>query len=213
MHSDKVLVKRLLPEANHDPADRVAAWNEWYERVSAASALAFVRTKNDTAEPGMDILQEAMMIAYVEVERGRHEPRPGVPLTAYVKGIARSKIREARRQRRRWLPLEEVAEWRLANAAGDMETRLERRERAALLRACLTRLPQARSQVLERYLRGQTTAEIAHALHMSEASVRQHKSRASALRDEHAGQPGLGSGRDPPARTRARAFEQECGGQ
>lgn len=177
MHSDKVLVKRLLPAANHDPADRVAAWNEWYERVGVASVLAFVRTKNDTAEPDMDILQEAMLIAYLEVERGRYEPRPGVPFTAYVKGIARNKIREARRQRRRWLPLSEVAEWRLANAAEDMEARLERREKAALLRALLPRLPQARRQVLERFLRGQTTAEIAHALHMSEASVRQHKSR------------------------------------
>ena len=125
----------------------------------------------------MDILQEAMLIAYLEVERGRYEPRPGVPFTAYVKGIARNKIREVRRQRRRWLPLCVVAEWRLASAAEDMEARLDRREEADLLRASFTRLPQARRQVLERYLRGQTTAEIAHALHMSEASVRQHKSR------------------------------------
>jgi RNA polymerase sigma factor (sigma-70 family) len=176
MHSDRVLVKRLLPGTNHDPADRATAWNEWYERVGAASVLAFVRTKNDTAEPDMDILQEAMMIAYVEVERGRYQPRPGVPFTAYVKGIARNKIREARR-RRRWLPLSDVAEWRLANAAEDMEACLERREKAALLRALLPRLSQARRQVLERCLRGQTTAEIAHALHMSAVSVRQHKSR------------------------------------
>ena len=177
MHSDKVLVKRLLPAANHDPADRVAAWNEWYERVGVASVLAFVRTKNDTAEPDMDILQEAMTIAYVEVECGRYEPRPGVPFTAYVKGIARNKIREARRQRRRWLPLAEVAEWRLVDATADVEAWLDRREEATWLRVFVARLPQLRRQVLERYLRGQTTTEIAHALEMSEASVRQHKSR------------------------------------
>lgn len=178
MHSDTVLVKRLLPDANRDPADRAAAWNEWYERVGAASVLAFVRTKNDTAEPDLDILQEALMIAFVEVERGRYEPRSGVPFTAYVKGIAHNKIREARRRRRRWLPLAEAAECRAANGIEDVEARIERRERAAFLRASLPRLSQARRQVLERYLRGQTTAEIARALQMSEALVRQHKSRA-----------------------------------
>ena len=178
MHSDTVLVKRLLPDTNRDPADRSAAWNEWYERVGAASVLAFVRTKNDTAEPDLDILQEAMMIAFVEVERGRYEPRSGVPFTAYVKGIARNKIREARRRRRRWLPLAEAAECRSANAIDDVEARIERRERTAFLHASLSLLSQARRQVLERYLRGQTTAEIARALQMSEALVRQHKSRA-----------------------------------
>ena len=178
MHSDTVLVKRLLPDTNRDPADRSAAWDEWYERVGAASVLAFVRTKNDTAEPDLDILQEAMMIAFVEVERGRYEPRSGVPFTAYVKGIARNKIREARRRRRRWLPLAEAAECRSTNAIDDVEARIERRERTAFLHASLSLLSQARRQVLERYLRGQTTAEIARALQMSEALVRQHKSRA-----------------------------------
>jgi RNA polymerase sigma factor (sigma-70 family) len=184
MHADQSLVSRLLPGVNHDRADRVAAWNEWVERVGAASVLAFVRTKNDTAEPDMDILQEAMMIAYVEVERGNYEPRPGIPLTAYVKGIARNKIREARRRRWRWLPLAEVAEWRLVGPDKDISAGLERQEERARLHAALARLPQLRRQVLERYLLGQTTAEIAHALDMSEAAVRQHKSRGlRSLRD------------------------------
>jgi len=177
MLAEVVPVSRLLPAANHDPADRAAAWNEWYERVGAASVLAFVRTKNDTAEPDMDILQEAMTIAYVEVERGNYEPRPGVPFTAYVKGIARNKIREARRRWRRWLPLSETAEWHLVVAAEDVEARLEHREQADRLRASIARMPQLRRQVLERFLHGQTTAEIARALDLSEAAVRQHKSR------------------------------------
>lgn len=177
MHAEVVLVSRLLPGANRDRADRVAAWNEWYERVGAASVLAFVRTKNDTAEPDMDILQEAMMIAFIEVERGHYEPRPGVPFTAYVKGIARNKIREARRRRRRWLPLSDVAEWQLVAGPEDVSAQLERREEAAGLRTSMARLPQLRRQVLERYLHGQSTAEIARALEMSEAAVRQAKSR------------------------------------
>jgi RNA polymerase sigma factor (sigma-70 family) len=191
MHAEAVLVSRLLPGVNRDPADRVAAWNEWVERVGAASVLAFVRTKNDTAEPDMDILQEAMTIAYVEVERGNYEPRPGVPFAAYVKGIARNKIREARRRRRRWLPLSEVAEWRLPVTVEDVGARLERREEAVRLWASMARLPNLRRQVLERYLRGQTTGQIARALEMSEAAVRQHKSRAlrslRALWGEHSG--------------------------
>ena len=54
---------------------------------------------------------------------------------------------------------------------------IEYQEQRATLRNGLTRLSPCRRQVLEKYLRGHSTAEIADALGMSEASVRQHKSR------------------------------------
>jgi hypothetical protein len=92
------LVERLLPHVNADPADRATAWAEWYATVGAPSVLAFVRVQNDTSAPDDDILQDAIVTAYEEVERGRYEPRAGIPFTAYVKGIARNKIREARRR-------------------------------------------------------------------------------------------------------------------
>lgn len=175
--SDEVLVKRLLPSTNRDPRDRIAAWEEWYAESGAASVMAFVRVKNDTAEPDMDILQEAMVTAYTEVERGRYEPRLGIPFAAYVKGIARNKIREARRRTRRSIPLGDVHDALFAGDGDSLDATIEHREQRALLRMGMSRLPSLRRQVLERYLKGHSTSEIARALGMSEASVRQHKCR------------------------------------
>src|SRR5258708_37564139 len=107
--SDEALVRRLLPSANRDPTDRAHAWTEWQVSIGGPAVLKFVRLSNNTAELDEDILQDAMLTAYVKVERGHSQHRAGIPSTAYVKGIARNKIREARRRNRRWAPLEEVA--------------------------------------------------------------------------------------------------------
>jgi RNA polymerase sigma factor (sigma-70 family) len=139
--------------------------------------LAFIRAKNDTPEQDMDILQDAMMTAYTQVERGRYKPRVGVSFAAYVKGIALNKIREARRRTRRFIPLHDGAEYIPDSVATGLDAVVERQERWALLCSGLSALPPCRRQVLESYLGGQTTTEIAQALNMSEASVRQHKSR------------------------------------
>jgi RNA polymerase sigma factor (sigma-70 family) len=178
------LVERLLPSQNDNRQDRADAWAEWYAQVGERAVLSFVRAKNDTTEPDMDIVQEAMTIAYVEVERGRYEPRLGIPFAAYVKGIAHNKIREARRRCQRYVLVEDVSEHVAARSLSPLEsggTRPEaivvRREESAWLRAGLSRLTPCRRQVLEGYLRGRSTTEIAHTLGMSEAAVRQHKSR------------------------------------
>jgi len=170
------LVEQLLPSVNRDPRDRAIAWREWYVNVGQASVLAFVKAKNDTPEPDMDILQEAMATAYAEVERGRYEPRDGIPFAAYVKGIARNKIREARRRARRLVPLEDAAHLP-EDESLLLEEIVEWRERRASLWEGLSRLSACRRRVLEGYLRGRTTAEIAQTLGMSEELVRQHKSR------------------------------------
>jgi RNA polymerase sigma factor (sigma-70 family) len=175
--SDRVLIERLLPSVNTDPRDRISAWGEWYASGGESSVLAFVRVKNDTSEPDMDILQEAMITAYQEVERGRYEPRAGVSFAAYVKGIAYNKIREARRRTRRFVPLDDTPEYLFQSDTRLVDAVIERQEQQATLRHGLTRLSPCRRQVLERYLKGHSTAEIADALGMSEASVRQHKSR------------------------------------
>lgn len=175
--SDETLVKRLLPTANPDARDRLIAWGEWYSCVGAGSVLAFIRAKNDTAELDMDIFQEAMLTAFVEVERGRYEPAAGIPLTAYVKGIARNKIREARRRTRRLLPLEEMPESWLESSQPPLDTVIELQEQRYALYTGLSALTHGRRQVLEGFLGGQSTPEIAQALGMTEALVRQHKSR------------------------------------
>jgi RNA polymerase sigma factor (sigma-70 family) len=174
--SDEVLVKRLLPNSNNTPASRAAAWREWYTQFGEASVMAFIKSQNDTAEADMDIFQEAMTTAFVEVERGRYRPQLNVPFAAYVKGIARNKIREARRRTRRFVPLDNSAQNEIESDA-QLEAVIEFKEQHDTLRANLAHLTHNRRQVLEHYLRGNTTAEIAQTLGITEALVRQHKSR------------------------------------
>jgi RNA polymerase sigma-70 factor (ECF subfamily) len=177
LDSDEALVKRLLPSANPDPVDRAHAWAEWHVQLGGPAVLKFIRTANNTAELDEDILQDALITAYVEVERGRYEQRAGVPFTAYVKGIARNKIREARRRSRRWAPLDEVMYLAEDAAPRALERTLEKREAHHALAAGLEQLPAPRRQVLQRYLAGDSLTEIASQMAITEALVRQHKHR------------------------------------
>jgi RNA polymerase sigma factor (sigma-70 family) len=192
LKSDEALVKRLLPHMNRDPEDRAVAWAEWYNNIGEASVLAYVKIKNDTAELDSDILQEAITIAYTEVERGRYEPRDGIPFTAYVKGIARNKIREARRRTQRLVTIDDPTSsffeslgQDIVNHKHQLESVVERHERLSSLWRGISKLPLCRRQVLEGYLRGHSTEEIATALGITPDSVRQHKSRGLRSLRQH----------------------------
>src|SRR5262245_17893017 len=178
--SDETLVQKLLPDANPDPEDRARAWAEWHARIGFQAVLKFIRSNNHTLEADDDILQDAMLTAYVEVERGRYEQRAGIPFTAYVKGIARNKIREARRRSRRWAALDEAANLPADPALRALEGAVENRQAHQALRQGLEKLPPQRRQVLQHYLDGESLAEIAQRLDITEALVRQHKHRALA---------------------------------
>jgi RNA polymerase sigma factor (sigma-70 family) len=175
--SDEGLVQRLLPSANPDARDRALAWNEWQAGPGISSLRKYIRYANHTDEPDEDILQDALLTAYLEVERGRYESRAGIPFTAYIKGIARNKIREAHRRGRNLLPIDDLSELPAERSIRHLEAKLERIERRDALYRGLSRLPAQRRQVLERMIRGESTAEIASHLAISEELVRQHKHR------------------------------------
>ncbi|RPI81613.1 MAG: sigma-70 family RNA polymerase sigma factor [Chloroflexi bacterium] len=174
--SDEALVKRMMPN-NSNAADRADAWSEWQLSRGREAVLKFIRLVNNTLEPDEDILQEALLTAYTEVERGRYERREGVPFTAYVKGIARNKIREARRRERGTVPLDAAGMLCGDALTRSLEAAFERKEQQRALQAGLARLPPARRQVLEQFMHGVSTTEIALRLEMNEALVRQHKCR------------------------------------
>jgi RNA polymerase sigma factor (sigma-70 family) len=179
LDTEELLIKRLLPTSNPCERDRANAWADWQQEGGATALQRFIRMQNNTIESDEDIFQEAVVTAFQEVERGRYQPQNGVPFTAYVKGIARNKIREARRRTQRWgvVPLEEV-EFSLADSPYKQpEAAYERRQRQNYFYHGLAQLPDGRKQVLERVVRGEGTAEIAAAMQISEDLVRQHKSR------------------------------------
>jgi RNA polymerase sigma factor (sigma-70 family) len=175
------LLQRILPGLNADRQDRARAWSEWQSAYGENVLVRFTRAHNNTLEADDDIIQDALLTAYLNVERGAFQPRDGVPFTAYVIGIARNKIREARRRERHRAFLEDEPEDLERRLIGEFqrqpERAIERREQRDLLRGGLSRLPEARRQVLEHYLAGASTGEIAHRLAISEALVRQHKCR------------------------------------
>lgn len=187
--NDEALIQRLLPAYNADRCDRDRAWTEWQDNVGEPVLARYVRAHNSTGEADDDILQDALITAYLGVERGAYQPREGIPFTAYVVGIARNKIREARRRERRCVEWSDEPENLPIPATGETqrqpEQRLERREQRDLLRSGISRLPDTRRQVLEYYLMGASTDEIARHMQISEALVRQHKCRGlrSLLRD------------------------------
>jgi len=179
LDTEELLINRLLPTRNPCERDRANAWADWQQEGGATALRRFIYSQNNTTESDEDIFQEAVVTAFQEVERGRYQPQIGVPFTAYVKGIARNKIREARRRTQRWgmVPLEDV-EFSLADSPFKRpEATYERRQRQAHFYQGLSALPDGRKQVLERVVRGEDTAEIAAAMQISEDLVRQHKSR------------------------------------
>jgi RNA polymerase sigma factor (sigma-70 family) len=175
--SDESLVKRLLPDVNPDRTDRARAWSEWQVNIGEPAVLNFIRAKNNTNEPDEDILQESMLTAFLGVEHGNYERRDGVPFTAYVKGIARNKIREARRREKYYTTLEELTYEPGVVVERQTESAVEHREQHRTLYDRLVELSPERRQVLERIIRGESTAEIAAQMAITKDLVRQHKCR------------------------------------
>src|SRR5512146_1838699 len=104
------LLQRILPGQNNDRQDRARAWAEWQVSFGDNILGRYVRAHNTTREADDDIIQDALITAYLSVERGSFQPRDGVPFTAYVVGIARNKIREARRRERHHAGLDDDPE-------------------------------------------------------------------------------------------------------
>lgn len=175
--SDEALIRRLIPDSNPNRQDRSAAWAEWQSSIGIPALERFLRARNNTHEADDDIMQDTLLAAYLGVENGTYRPRDGVPFAAYVVGIARNKIREARRRDRRRVDLDEDWEPRVESLQRLPERHLEQCEQRDLLRSGLSRLPTTRRSVLEYYLSGASTGEIARSLAMSEELVRQHKCR------------------------------------
>ncbi len=167
------LVQRMLPVRNDDPADRVRAWNEWLSLGGSDPVLKFIRWSNGTTTDDEEILQEALILGYLKVERGEYQDR-NLPFTAFLKKIAWYKIMEASRKHTGQVPLDDFYEV-LAEDNEDHEYAEHWKEHEALHRA-LTQLPPRRARVMLMYEDGYTTAEIAQQLGIKEELVRKEKS-------------------------------------
>lgn len=188
--SDEALISRLMPSTNDDRHDRALAWAEWHS-IAQSFLCTFMQVHNNTGEPDDDLIQDALVTAYLSVERGRYHPRDGIPFYAYVKGIARNKIREARRRSHRLVDLDHIPYHPGGELPRQPEELVSLREEEDLVRSHLAKLQGTRQQVLVHFLNGESTGQIAAQLNMSEALVRQHKCRALKAIKEKTGESTL----------------------
>lgn len=166
------VVKRLLPTTNPDREDRASAWNQWIGSGGAEPVRKFIRWSNGTDMEDDEILQDALITAYIKVERGDYQPRD-VPFTAYVKKIAWYKIMEAARRNAGQLPLEDASD---VPEEDNPTERVDFWREYEALHSALAELPPRRSRVILLYENGYTTAEIAQHLAIKEELVRKEKS-------------------------------------
>lgn len=166
-------VKRLLPDETPDPAQRAEAWQACWDTLGRA-VLRYIQGKNQTSTDDRDILADALATAYIEVEHRRYEYRPGVPFTAYVKGIARNLILEAYRRDKRSVPLTEDFD-RVDHF--DFEAAVEHAEERDTVHRHLSELSPRRQTILLLHCAGHDTAHIASSLGIRKELVRQEKRR------------------------------------
>ena len=142
------------------------------------SIRAFVRALQPSLADADDVMQET----FLTVSRRASTFEPGTNFVAWACGIARLKVLEHFRQKKRANVLSEAAIVALAEDAPSPES-LTEREYA--LEACLEKLaPKIRDLLWRRYSRRQSSDEMAEAAGMTSTAVRVALSKARVvLRD------------------------------
>ena len=169
------LTCRLLPQYNPNERDRQIAWAELLNADLIHQLKRFIQYKNHTTVADDDILQDTLLLAWIKVENGEYELRQA-PFAAYLKGVARYKIKEAGRQHIHVdidLYAEALPDPRAETARPDLRVADE------LLQAALNELPARRRDVLllsELY--DYSGEEIAAHFHIRADLVRKDKSLA-----------------------------------
>ncbi len=142
------------------------------------SVRAFVRALQPSLPDADDVMQET----FLTVSRKASTFEPGTNFVAWACGIARLKVLESFRQRKRADVLSEAAISALAEDAPSSQALSESED---ALEVCLERLtPKIRDLLWRRYSRRQSSDEMAEAAGMTSTAVRVALSKARvALRD------------------------------
>lgn len=166
-----------------DPADE----NEAPDATEAVQLL-FVRHENAirafvrSLQPSLSDADDVMQETFLTVSRKASTFQPGTNFVAWACGIARLKVLENFRQRKRANVLSEKAIIALTEDAPSPQSITERE---GALEACLQQLtPKARDLLWRRYSRRQSSTEMAAAAGMTSTAVRVALTKArKALRD------------------------------
>lgn len=164
--------------ANHDPTTPEPDATEQVQLLFVRHegvVRAFVRALQPSLSDADDVMQET----FLTVSRKAATFEPGTNFAAWACGIARLKVLENLRQRKRATVLSEAAIIALAEDAPEPEVMAER-ERA--LDRCVERLaPKARDLLWRRYSRRQSSEEMAASVNMTSTAVRVALTKARAF--------------------------------
>lgn len=139
---------------------------------------AFVRSLQPSLSDADDVMQET----FLTISRKASTFEPGTNFVAWACGVARFKVLENFRQRKRANVLSEAAIIALTEDAPSPDSMSERE---VALEGCLKKLaPKARDLLWRRYSRRQSSTEMAEAAGMTSAAVRVALTKArKSLRD------------------------------
>lgn len=145
------------------------------EPIAAALRMIAIRALSDE-EDARDAVQETLARALEAVRTGAVPA--GVPLSAFIHGIARHVIADTLRRRMRDRGADPEVDRLVAPAPSPLDQLIQREERTRVQRA-LARLPARDRDLLRRcFVDGQRLVDIATQLGESAESVRKRKSRA-----------------------------------
>jgi len=159
-----------------------------YPDATEAVQLQFVRHENSirafvrSLQPSLSDADDVMQETFLTVSRKASSFEPGTNFVAWACGIARLKVLENFRQKKRANLLSEAAIIALAEDAPSSEVFIEMED---ALEGCLERTAaKVRDLLWRRYSRRQSSTEMAEATGMTSTAVRVALSKArAALRD------------------------------
>ena len=171
-YPDSPPVRQALPRT----ASLEAEFQELYDTLARGLELVALRALGDRDE-ARDVVQESLARAFEAVRRG--EVPTGVPLGAFVRGIARNVAADVlrRRSRSRATSLEDAST--ITSGHPNVLELLIAEERAEQVASALARLPRPDQELLEQcLLDGERIVEVAARLGVPAERIRKQKSRA-----------------------------------
>lgn len=169
------------PEALEEEADLIeraridpAAFGELYRR-HLDRIYAYLRARVVSEEDASDLAQQVFLQAFDALPRYRQR---GLPFSAWLFQIAHNIVLNSYRQKPRVIPWDAVSPHAQPDLSQDPEASLLHQERIAHLRMLLTRLDQAKCELLAlRFAAGLSASQIALIVGRSPAAVKKELTR------------------------------------
>jgi RNA polymerase sigma factor (sigma-70 family) len=171
---------------SHDAVERRQGWEAWYER-DAPALIGYIERRcraHKCPDHSEDISQDTFLIGFRNVSSGRYQEQ-GVPLRAYLYGIAFNLIHEVARLRYResTMPNELEVEALSSLCPDDI---ISAKEIVRRVQDACADLPQVHLLVLKRvYLEQRTASQVAEEVGKTAGNIRAIAHRAVHHVEQH----------------------------